>query len=158
MYKIWPPRWDTISPKHCNNSNLFSGKNFDDNFVSEGMVSWRASGHLSAPPCAPQPPLQVLQAPCRTLLLSLCASSSARRVVQFNVECSNVQWTAKGASGKGPCQKTSKLSRSVKTISTFLDHFVQGKRYQTSPKSVKNASRHFPAISTRHLFSGPCRL
>ena len=47
------------------------------------------------------------------------------------VSCSSNQRTAKGASGKGPCQKTSK---SVTNFSTLFDIFVQGKKRQESTK------------------------
>ena len=61
-------------------------------------------------------------------------------------ECprSQVQRTAKGASGKGPRQKTSKI---VKKCQKYFRHFStcfeQGKKRQESSKSVKNIFRHF---------------
>ena len=67
------------------------------------------------------------------------------------------QRTAKGAGGKGPRQKTSKI---VKKCQRYFRHFstffAQGKKRQKSPKSFsKSFSTLFDKIIARHQFSGP---
>ena len=63
---------------------------------------------------------------------------------------SKIQRTAKGASGKGPRQKTSK---SVKKIFRHFSTFFRAG--QKSSKSAKNIFRHFLIIFARLQFSGP---
>ena len=64
----------------------------------------------------------------------------------------NCQQTAKGASGKGPRQKTSKI---VKKCQEYFRHFstffAQGK----TVKKCQKYFRHFLTIFARHPFSGP---
>ena len=63
-----------------------------------------------------------------------------------------MQRIAKGAGGKGPRQKASKIDKKCKDkfrhFSTFV---VQGKSVRKSSK----VSRHFSTIFARHQFSGP---
>ena len=66
------------------------------------------------------------------------------------------QRTAKGASGKGPRQKTSKI---VKKCQKYFRHFstifARGKKTQKSSKSVKNIFDTFRQISRGTSFPAP---
>ena len=66
------------------------------------------------------------------------------------------QWTAKGASGKGPRQKTSKIVKKChKYFRHFSTFFAQGTKTSKIVKMCQNVIRHFSAIFARHQFSGP---
>ena len=62
------------------------------------------------------------------------------------------QWTAKGASGKGPRQHTSKIIKTCQNVSFFFDIFRPG---QKTSKSVKSIFGHFSTVFAQHQFSGP---
>ena len=65
------------------------------------------------------------------------------------------QWTAKGASGKGPRQKKSKIVKKCqKYFRQFSTFFAQGKNVKNRQKCQKYF-RHFSTIFARHQFSGP---
>ena len=67
-----------------------------------------------------------------------------------------IQRIAKGAGGKGPRQKTSKIVKKCqKVFRHFSTNFAQGKKRQKSSKSVKKFFDTFRQISRRHHFSGP---
>ena len=66
------------------------------------------------------------------------------------------QRIAKGAGGKGPRQKTSKIVKKCqKVFRHFSTIFAQGKKRQKSSESVKKFFRHFSTNFARHHFSGP---
>ena len=65
------------------------------------------------------------------------------------------QWTAKGASGKGPRQKTSQIVKKCqKYFRHFSTFFAQGKKRQKSSKSVKNFDNFRVAPVFRPLLGG----
>ena len=66
------------------------------------------------------------------------------------------QRIAKGAGGKGPRQKTSKIVKKCqKVFRHFWTIFAQGKKTSKIVKKRQNVFRHFSTIFARHLFSGP---
>ena len=66
------------------------------------------------------------------------------------------QWTAKGASGKGPRQKRQESSKVSRIFSTLFDIFHAGQKTSKIIKKCQNILRHFSTIFARHQFSGPC--
>ena len=66
--------------------------------------------------------------------------------------CSLVSGTAKGASGKGLRQKTSKI---VKKCQNYFRHFSTFSRRAKIVKKRQKYFRHFLTIFARHQFSGP---
>ena len=66
------------------------------------------------------------------------------------------QRIAKGAGGKGPRQKTSKIVKKCqKVFRHFLTIFAQGKKRQKSSKSVKNVFDTFRQFSRGTFFPAP---
>ena len=67
-----------------------------------------------------------------------------------------IQRIAKGAGGKGPRQKTSKIVRKCqKVFRHFSTIFAQGKKRQKSSKSVKNIFDTFRQFSRVPFFPAP---
>ena len=64
-----------------------------------------------------------------------------------------IQRIAKGAGGKGPCQKSSKSVK--KFFNTFRQFSSRAKNVKNHQK-VSKVFRHFSTNFARHHFSGPC--
>ena len=66
------------------------------------------------------------------------------------------QRTAKGASGKGPRQKKSKLVKKCQNIFRhFSTSFRAGQKTSKIVKKCQTYFRHFSTVFARHPFSGP---
>ena len=65
------------------------------------------------------------------------------------------QWTAKGASGKGPIQKTSNIVEKCQIFSTLFDIFRAGQETSKSSKSVNNIFDIFRQFSRGTSFPTP---
>ena len=62
----------------------------------------------------------------------------------------------KGAGGKEPRQKTSKIVKKCqKVFSALFDNFCAGQKTSKIVKKRQNVFRHFSTIFARHHFSGP---
>ena len=84
------------------------------------------------------------------LMAAVGASSSIARRAAEKAQLN--QWTAKGASRKGPRQKTSKIvEKCQEYFRHFSTFFAQGKNRQ----KVSKYFRHVLTIFARHPFSGP---
>ena len=66
------------------------------------------------------------------------------------------QWTAKGASGKEPRQKASKIVKKCqKYFRNFSTFFAHGQKTSKIVNKCHKYTRHFLTIFARHPFSGP---
>ena len=128
------------------------GRSWHESFVFEPRVSYRTMlryfPKLSSFFCGPKNFLQTSHQSSRKGQKACIA-----RILQTFLFCQRI---AKGAGGKGPRQKTSKI---VKKCQKYFRHFstifAQGRKRQKSSKSVKKFFDTFRQFSARHLFSGP---
>ena len=109
---------------------------------THGLLFTRSAGvtrGVSAAVCDPNPPRPLLS-----------IENSPRK------NPPKIQRPAKGASGKGSRQKTSKIVKKCqKYFQTPFDIFRAGQKTSKIVKSVKKFFRHFLTIFAWHPFSGP---